>query len=265
MTIEHRPTAGRLLIGERRRHILALVEQQQRVTVAELCGRFGVSAVTARADLDALAQEGQLVRSHGGGIARLPQPDLPIGIKATLHHEEKVKIGRAAAKLVADGDTIILDSGTTTVEIARSLKSRPYASLTVITNALNVASELAEQPRIRVIVIGGILRQPSHSLVGPHAEHALTGLRADRLFLGVDGFDPDVGMTTPDVLEAQLNALMIRVARETTVVADASKFGRRSLSIIGTIDMIHRVITDDRADASVVSALSARNIEVVIT
>jgi DeoR family transcriptional regulator, aga operon transcriptional repressor len=253
----------RLLVEERRRRILELLDTQERATVEELSSRFGVSAVTIRGDLDTLAEAGSLVRSHGGALRRLAG-DVPIAVKETLHHGQKVRIGRAAARLIGEAETIIIDSGTTTMEVARQLKLMRLELLTVITNALNVAIELANLPHIRVIMIGGILRQPSYSTVGPHAEHVLRSFNADRLFLGVDGLDPDIGLMTPDVLEAQLNALMIRVSREVTVVADSSKFTRRSASVIGGLSQVHRIITDDRADPQLVTALRARNIDVVL-
>jgi DeoR family transcriptional regulator of aga operon len=253
----------RLLVEERRRRILELLDTQERATVEELSSRFGVSAVTIRGDLDTLAEAGSLVRSHGGALRRLAG-DVPIAVKETLHHGQKVRIGRAAARLIGEAETIIIDSGTTTMEVARQLKLMRLELLTVITNALNVAIELANLPHIRVIMIGGILRQPSYSTVGPHAEHVLRSFNADRLFLGVDGLDPDIGLMTPDVLEAQLNALMIRVSREVTVVADSSKFTRRSASVIGGVSQVHRIITDDRADPQLVTALRARNIDVVL-
>jgi DeoR family transcriptional regulator, aga operon transcriptional repressor len=253
----------RLLVEERRRRILELLDTQERATVEELSSRFGVSAVTIRGDLDTLAEAGSLVRSHGGALRRLAG-DVPIAVKETLHHGQKVRIGRAAARLIGEAETIILDSGTTTVEVARQLKLMRLESLTVITNALNIAMELANLPHIRVIMIGGILRPPSYSTVGPHAEHVLRSFNADRLFLGVDGLDPDIGLMTPDVLEAQLNALMIRVSREVTVVADSSKFTRRGASVIGGLSQVHRIITDDRADPQLVTALRARNIDVVL-
>jgi DeoR family transcriptional regulator of aga operon len=117
---------------------------------------------------------------------------------------------------------------------------------------------------VRVIMIGGILRQMSYSLVGPHAEQTLRNLNADRLFLGVDGLDPEIGLSTPDVLEAQLNATMIRVSREVIVVADSSKFARRSLSVITSLDHVHKVITDDKVPPQMVAALKAHNIEVIV-
>ena len=189
---------------------------------------------------------------------------MPIAVKEKLHHDEKVRIGHAAAALVRPGDTIILDSGTTTVEIARRLKQLQIKPVTVITNALNVAMELANVPHIHLMMIGGILRQMSYSTVGPQAEQMLNGLNADRLFLGVDGLDPEAGLTTPDVLEAQLNSLMIRVSREVTLVTDSSKFFRRSLSRIAGVNEIHRIVTDGHGDAQLLADLRARGVAVVV-
>jgi DeoR family transcriptional regulator, aga operon transcriptional repressor len=264
MAVAKRKT-GRLLVEERRRRILELLDKEERATVEELADRFEVSTVTVRGDLDALAGAGAIVRSHGGALKRLvDEQDAPIAVKETLHHGEKVRIGHAAARLIRQDETIILDSGTTTAEIARQLKFLKLKSLTVITNALNIATELANLPHIRVIMIGGILRQMSYSTVGPQAEQILRALNADRLFLGVDGLDPEIGLTTPDLLEAQLNRLMIRVSREVTAVADSSKFHRRTLSVIADLSDVHRIITDDRADPELVTGLRARNIEVMV-
>jgi DeoR family transcriptional regulator of aga operon len=256
--------AVRLLVEERRRRILELLDKQERATVEELVARFRVTAVTIRGDLDALADAGSLVRSHGGALKRLDQQDVPIAVKETLHHGEKVRIGHAAARLIRDGETIILDSGTTTAEIARQLKFLKLTSLTVITNALNIAVELASLPHVRVIMIGGILRHISSSTVGPQAEQMLRGLYADRLFLGVDGLDLEGGLSTPDVLEAQLNALMIKVSREVTAVADSSKFFRRTLSVIAGLADIQRIITDTNVDTQIVATLRARSLEVLV-
>jgi DeoR family transcriptional regulator of aga operon len=255
----------RFLVEERRQKILDLVEKQGRVTVDELVKRFAVSAVTVRGDLDTLYRSGAVIRSHGGALKRVGAlQDTPIDVKETLHHGEKVRIGHAAAQMIRDNETVMLDSGTTTAEVTRHIKFLKLKSLTVITNALNIAMELANLSHVRVIMIGGILRHMSYSLVGPHAEHTLRGLNADRLFLGVDGLDPEIGLSTPDVLEAQLNASMIRVSREVIVVADSSKFKRRSLSVIAKLDSVHKVITDDRATPEMVAALQAHGIEVIV-
>lgn len=255
----------RLLVEERRRLIVDLVEQQGRATVEELATRFGTSAVTIRADLDALARSSAIARSHGGALPVAPATnDTPLNIKETRWHAQKLRIGQAAAKMIQDGETIILDSGSTTVEIARQIRQMKFESLTVITNALNIAMELTGMPQIRVMMLGGLLRQTSYSLVGPDAEQALAKLSADRLFLGVDGLDPEVGVTTPDPLEAALNALMIRVSRQTIAVLDASKLGQRSLSVITPVRNLDMVISDRSAPPETVEALRGAGVEVVL-
>jgi DeoR family transcriptional regulator of aga operon len=254
----------RLLTEQRRRNLLDLVDQYGQVTVPDMVKRFSVSAVTVRSDLDALASSGALVRSHGGAVRRLEATqDYPLRTKESLHRDEKIRIGRAAAELIEPGETIILDSGTTTAEIARHLKKLKIQSLTVITNALNIAAELADSPEISLIMIGGLLRPVSFSFVGPQADAMMSEIHADRLFLAVDGFDLENGASTPDVLEAQLNNVMIRSAKEVNVVADFSKLGRRSVSKIGPFERIRRLITDKRATSEFTGALRKKGVEVI--
>jgi DeoR family transcriptional regulator, aga operon transcriptional repressor len=255
---------SRLLAEQRRRRILDLIEQRGQITVRDLVEKFSISAVTARADLDALASEGMAVRSHGGAVRRVEaSQDYPLRLKTTLHHAEKARIGKAAAELIQNGETVILDSGTTTAEIARHLKMRRLQSVTVITHALNIASELVDASTLSVIMIGGLLRPVSGSFVGPQAETMLKEFHADRLFLAVDGFDLELGPSTPDLLEAQLNTVMMRVSKEVNVVADFSKLGRRSLSRIGPVSGVHRLITDSRAPAEFIEALHKSKIDVI--
>ena len=255
----------RLLCEERRRETLKVLEEQKRVTVEDLAERFQVSAVTVRSDLEHLASEGFLVRSHGGAILPLgPQTEYPLQIKKTLHRAEKIRIGRAAAELIRPRQTVILDSGTTTAEVARAIKQTNLEALTVITHALNIAQELVDAPNVSLIMIGGVLRHVSGSFVGPQAERMMSELHADHFFLAVDGLDPEAGPSTPDVLEAQLNAVMMRMAKQVTVITDATKLGRRSLSIIGDMGSIHRVITDDRVTEEMACQLRALGIEVLI-
>jgi len=259
------PSSPRLLVEERRRLIVELVERAGRATVEELAARFKISPVTIRADLEALARNAAIVRSHGGA---LPAPahavDTPLSIKETRHHAQKRLIGQAAARLVEDGETIILDSGSTTIEIARALRQRKWSELTVITNGLHIALELGAIPAIRVMMLGGLLRASSQSLVGSGAEQMLAQLSADRLFLGVDGIDPEIGVTTPDPQEATLNALMIRVSREVVGVFDSSKFGQRSLSVIAPLSGLHKVISDTAAAPEYVEALESAGVGVTL-
>jgi DeoR/GlpR family transcriptional regulator of sugar metabolism len=254
----------RLLSQERRREIVKLLKSDGSVTVDDLVRRFKVSAVTLRADLGDLAEQGILVRSYGGAI--LPQEnhrEFPLPIKKSIHHAEKVRIGRAAAKLVRPHQRIILDSGTTSAEVARAIKLANPAGVTVITHALNIAEEFLDFPSISVIMLGGLMRHVSGSFVGPQTERLVSELHADCFFLGVDGLDPQFGLSTPDLLEAQLNTFMMRVSQEVIVVADSSKFGRRSLSNIGDVSQVSKIITDKGATPSMIAALQAKGVEVI--
>jgi DeoR family transcriptional regulator of aga operon len=173
-----------------------------------------------------------------------------------------VRIAQAAVALIRDGETIILDSGTTTAEIARTLRKTDLKSINVITNALNLAALLMDVPAVRLIVPGGILRRESNSLSGPMAEAALANLQADRLYLGADGLDPEIGVMTPHLPEAELNAQMIRISRQVVVVADSSKLIRRNISLIAKVQQIHMLITDGAAPVQAIEALRSRGVEV---
>lgn len=258
-----RPGAARgLAKEERRRRIRTLVESQSQGSVADIARLFHVSEVTIRSDLAALADTGALVRIHGGALPSGESDELPINVKQTHHHAEKVRIAAAAAGLIQDGETVILDSGTTTAEIARQIRGLPLRAINVITNAINIAALLANAHHVNLIIPGGVLRRKSWSLSGPQAERALADLQADRLFLGVDSLDPEIGVMTPHVLEAKLNALMIRIARQTVAVTDSSKLLRRSLSVIAPLEQVQMLITDRAAPTDAVEAIRARGVEV---
>lgn len=253
------------LAEERRREIVSILRNEGRVNVESLASRFKVSTVTLRADLAQLAAKGILVRSYGGAMLPAgPRDEFPLNIKHTISHAEKVRIGKRAAQLVQPHQTIILDSGTTSAEVAKAIKSARLAALTVITHALNIAHEFSDAPNISVIVIGGILRHVSGSLVGPQAERMMRELHADHFFLGIDGLSPENELSTPDLLEAQLNTLMIQMAHEVTVVADAGKIGRRSLSVIGNISSACRLITDSRIAPEVAERIRMTGVEVLV-
>jgi DeoR family transcriptional regulator of aga operon len=259
---QDRHDARALAKEQRRRVIRSLVESQSQGNVADLARRFGVSEVTIRSDLAALSNVGALVRVHGGALPPGDGEELPLTVKQTLYHAEKVRIATAAAGLIQDGETLILDSGTTTAEIARQIRGLKLRSLNVITNALNVAVILANAHHVNLIIPGGVLRRKSWSLAGPQAEQALSELQADRLYLGVDSLDPAIGLMTPHVLEAKLNALMIRIARKTIAVTDSSKLLRRNLSVIAPVEQVHMLITDSGAAPEAVAAIRARGVEV---
>ena len=252
---------GGLLVEERRRRICEFLRAEGRVTVEALATRFGTSQVTIRADLSALEAAGALIRTHGGALLR-EEEDEPLDVKQLQHHAEKVRIAQAAVAMMRDGETIILDSGTTTAEIARALRKGELKSINVITNALNVAALLMDVASIRLIVPGGILRRESNSLSGPMAEAALANLQADRLYLGADGLDPEIGVMTPHLQEAELNAKMMRISRQVVVVADSSKLLRRNISLIAKVEQLQVLITDRAAPAAAVEELRRRGVDV---
>jgi DeoR/GlpR family transcriptional regulator of sugar metabolism len=256
---------GQLSVEERRREILHLLDLKGRVTVQEIKSRFCTSAVTARGDLDALSSTGALVRCHGGGIRQLTEgPDHPLRVRESILHEEKTRIARAAVGLLRPFETVILCSGSTSAEVASQLRRSPLENITVITYALNIASRLADVANVSLVMVGGILRQVSSAFVGPHAEQVIRSMHADHCFLSTVGIDLEVGLTTLDIMEAQLNRLMIQAAREVTVLADSSKFGRRSLAVIAELTQVQRVITDSGVPAKTVEALRARGVEVIV-
>lgn len=256
---------NRLLAEERRREILGVLDQNGRITVEEVAKRFGISAVTARGDLDALSQAGSLVRSHGGGIRPLTAaPEHPLRVREGMHHEEKMRIAQAAVQLIRPSQTVILCTGSTLAELANQVHRSSPESITVITYALNIAVKLADLPTVSLIMLGGFFRHPSTAFVGPQAEEMMHSLHADHCFLSTVGLDAELGLTTLDIMEAQLNRRMIERASQVTVLADSSKFGHRSLSLISEFRSIHRVITDSGAPPPDVEKLRARGVEVVL-
>jgi DeoR family transcriptional regulator of aga operon len=230
---------------ERRKYILNEITNQGQVFIHELSKRFIVSEVTVRNDLEQLEKKKMLFRVRGGAIKYEGNVVVEQGLseKSRLNHEEKSRIGKKAAEMINDGETIILDSGTTTMEIAKHLPS--LNNITVITNALNIVNQLVNHPGVKVMMPGGNLQRSSLSLIGPLAEKNLKNFFVDKMFLGVDGIDTRHGAYTPDLEEAHINEIMIQIAREVILVADSSKFSRRSLAYICGIESIHIVITDD--------------------
>jgi DeoR family transcriptional regulator, aga operon transcriptional repressor len=252
-----------MLIDERRQHILELIQNQGRALVSDLSEQLSISQITIRKDLDYLQSKGVIQRSHGGALriqsSTLVDPSLQE--KQKHNFREKERIAAAAAKLVEEGQCIILDSGTTTTAVAERLKR--FKQLTVITNAVNIAAELAGTD-FEVILVGGTMRKNSFSLVGPLAEDNLEEMHADTLFLGVDGFDLEVGITTPNFLESRVNRAMVKAARHVVAVCDSSKFSRRSLSRIVPPGAIHHVITDQNLPKDIQEALRAMGIALTL-
>jgi len=249
--------------GQRRDTILKALTEQASVQVSELVKQLNVSAVTIRSDLSALEAQGLAIRSHGGAtLARMPPTEHTVSQKDALNHEQKEGIGALAARLVKPGENIIIDSGTTTLSLARHL--RDAQNVTVMTNGLNIAWELVNAAGINVILTGGLLRKQSLSLQGLQAEACLQAYSFDKLFLGVDGFDLQFGVTTHHEAEASLNLKMVERARKVIVLADSSKFGFISLHRIIQLDRVHTIITDAGISPQYRDGLREAGIELLI-
>ena len=262
MTTAHNQSrAGRLFAEQRKQKILELLVRDQCVRVSDLCLLLRASPASIRRDLQELHQAGLLARTHGGAVdSRTAAFEPSLAEKEDSHRAEKMAIARVAAGLIQEGDTILLDAGSTTLEIARLL--RQARGVTVLTNALNIALELVPA-EIEVTLTGGTLRRKTQSLVGPITENVLGGLHVDKLFLATNGLDLKKGLTTPNVGEAQSKRAMIESAREVIVVADHSKFGCVTFSRICALDKVHHLITDAGAPADFLKALGKMGIHVM--
>lgn len=246
---------------ERQQEIVRLTNLQGKVSVAELSQRFGVSEVTIRSDLAVLDSKRLLVRSRGGAMVNDDlSRELSLKEKRQKHSELKQRLGRAVAALIKDDERIILDSGTTTEEVAANL--REHKNLIVMTNGLNIALELSQVDKVEVMMTGGTLRKKSMSFYGAQAEQALKHYQFDKVVLGVDGFDLKTGLSTHFEAEATLNRLMCEVSREVVVVTDSSKFERRGFHLICSVMQVHTLVTDSGIPPLYVEELTRMGVQV---
>ncbi len=251
----------------RRERMLAEIREREFVRVGELSDRFGVSEMTVRGDLDSLAARGKVHRVRGGAIPRLiPRQEQPFEDSVSAFAAEKVAIGQAAAALLADGETAIIDVGSTAAAAARAIAARTELDdVVVFTNGLKTALELEPAfPRITVVVLGGTLRPLQHSLVDPMATLILEQISVKTVFLGCNGVDPVGGVTNINLPEAEVKKRMLAVANRRIVLADGSKLGRVEVARLCGIDDLDMVITGRSADPAVVEALRDRGSEVLI-
>ena len=247
---------------ERRIKIVDLIEERQKVTVEELCGTFGVSSATIRTDLQELQSSGFLTRTHGGAIRKAKTGfELNSRQKQVQHLVEKQRIAKAALSLIDNGDRIILDTGTTTLELAKLLHQRK--DITVITNDLIIASVLEEIQDIDVIVIGGVLRKRFHCTIGIQGRDTCAGLTVDKAFMGVNSLSLAKGATTPDISQAETKKMMVTLANRVILLCDSSKIGKVSFAQFATLDRIDTVVTD-AIDDDTRSQFAEHDVEVVV-
>lgn len=248
---------------DRHKFILQKLSDNGFVNVQDLGKELDVSEVTIRKDLKLLEDKNLLFRTHGGATKSNPYAnDRPVSEKEKLNVSEKNHIGITAASIIGENDSVIIASGTTMLALAKAINVQHH--LTVITSALNVALELLPHPNIDVVQLGGQLRPTSASATGSYAELMLQDMSCGLLFLGVDGIDPEIGITTTNLNEARLNRTMIDAAQTTIVLADSTKFGRRGLGRICGLDQIQEIVTDSGISTGMLKLLQERGIKVTI-
>ncbi|MFT5542599.1 MAG: DeoR family transcriptional regulator of aga operon [Arenicella sp.] len=251
--------------SHRREQIIRMLKELGSVQVSHLTSKYQVSPVTIRKDLRFLEQQGIATRSYGGALLKkniLIDTEITIDHKQTLYSEEKMSIGKMAASMINEGESIILDSGSTTVQVAVHLQNKQ--NLTIVTNGLNVANELSSNEEVNVILLGGTLRRKNMSFFGSCAENTLKDLHVDKVFLGVDGFHMERGITTHFESEAILNRIMCQVATEVIVVTDSSKFDLICLHKILEPSAVTKVITDQNIPSIYLEGLRRLGIEVIL-
>lgn len=254
-----------MLARQRQERILKDLHKDGSVRVVELAARLMVSDMTIRRDLDVLQESGLLEKVHGGALLRGRSAEEPgFEAKRAREQREKEAIARAAFGLVKDGSSIALSAGTTTWYLAKLLPR--IGELTVLTNSTNVALELQRKATqaVQIILIGGVFRTPSDALVGPIADAAIRSLYVDLLFLGVHGIDPELGLTTPNLAEAETNRTMMARARRVIVVADHTKWRTVGLCSFGDLSEVDVVVTDDGIESETQAHLEDQGVEVIV-
>ena len=258
-----RPRGGNLLAETRRRRILDWLQEEGSARVTALSEAFNVSEPTIRQDLERLEFEGHIVREHGGAfLATMPQQVQALALHHLVNMDAKRAIGRVAAALVNDGETIILDAGSTTTEVARNLTKRQ--DLHVITNALNIALILGANPSCTIHMPGGQFKAPTLSLSGEKSAGYFENVLAEKLFLATAGASLDAGLTFPAFGDLYVKRAMIKSAREIILVADSTKIGRLSLAVLGPFTLVNRLITDAGLREEDRRAIEKMGIEIVI-
>jgi len=247
----------------RRDQVLDYILQNQHVSVAQICATFSVSEATARRILNELAADTRIERVRGGAIAMHngPQPERGFRSRSIEQEEEKHRIGRAAAELVNDGDTVFLGSGTTVLEVAYHLHERQ--NLTVMTNSVAIMELLKDTPEIMLIGLGGILWHSEQSFIGHITEQALSQLHADKVITGIRAIDVDKGLSNRDPMCTQTERSILAVGEQVIIVADHTKCNEVDMAFVAPLSAIHVLVTDTDAPAEFVSALTSRGIQVI--
>jgi DeoR/GlpR family transcriptional regulator of sugar metabolism len=249
-----------LSLTERQDALRRRIQQQSRITVAEICEEFAVSEATARRDLDALTEQGDVRRVHGGALAVRQAPPEPPVLQRTVEQTDfKKRIGQATAAEIVDGETVFLGSGSTVYEVARHLTNR---ALTVITNSLLVINELSQSPSISLVSLGGAFRRSELSFIGHITEQSLAELRADKVIIGIRAVDPEEGLTNDYLAETRTDRAILRIGRQVILVADHSKIGLVSTAFVASITAVHTLVTNREIGNGLVTTFESKGIRV---
>ncbi len=248
----------------RRSRILEILNKTNVISISEISKTFKVSEVSVRNDLALFEKKGLLIRTRGGAISvPLSSFDLNLNQRIKHNYRQKQKIGKKAVEYITDGCTIILDSGSTAIEVAKNLKGKKNIKL--ITNSLPIADIVADNDQIEVIITGGMLRPEMRSLIGNITERTISNYYCDVAILGADGIDPDMGFYTKLDSEASLMQTMIKVSRKKIIVTDSSKFGKKRFVKIADISDIDMIITDNNISPLDIQKISSQGVKLVIT
>ena len=253
---------------DRHSKILEMLLSGTSQTVQALSEELEVSQVTIRSDLAQLEKTGKVIRTHGGAMlaGERVRQEYTFSTRQQIRAEEKYKIGRMAASLIDSFDSILLDSSTTAVAVAAAMRDRDdLEDVTVVPTGLWTAIEVLAAPKINVLLAGGYVRHTTGSITGMPANEFLKSFNFQKAFLGAGGLSPDQGASDSHLLEAELKRCIVNYAEEIIVVADSSKFGRKSLAGYANLDQIHKIITDDKAPAEMLEMFRSHGIEVLIT
>ena len=252
-----------MLKEERQRYIRRIIEDQGQVSVATLARQFGVAEMTIRRDLRELGAQGIIQRVRGGALLPERQHALiepPVLERINEEAAAKKRIGQAAAALIAEGETIFLGSGTTTLAVAQALRER--RNITVVTNALTVINALTDSD-LTVVVAGGFFRRSELSFIGHITEASIRDLRVDKVIIGMRGIDPEYGLTSDHLQELQTDQAIMRIGNMVIIVADHTKFGRVATSRVAPVTVAKMIITDSEASPAIVATLREMGIEVI--
>ncbi len=251
----------KLFAEERKERIIEMLNAQQKIVIPDLCRYFNISPATIRNDLNELQESGLLKRTHGGAILNKQVSDENAFIQEVEHLKEKRAIGLAALQLINDGDTIVLDTGTTTMELAKLLSQKKR--LTIVINDIQIAALMEAQTDASIVFVGGYLRKGLHCTVGPMANRELRELKVDKAFIATNGLTLE-GLSTPDMYQADTKQSMLRIANYVVVLADSSKLGASSFQQFCKLKEFDHLITDSHADDDELNKFRERDIEVTV-